>query len=155
MFKGSIVDVQIGDLLLATVDRTYTWATDATTSDTRMNVSPGSFVDFDNGTVGTGASDADYESNGATRVLATGLISAYSGADSSGSEATPLMLTSAMSQIVAQPLHITDSGDGGNSSVSIASPYEGTARVYEWNDTTSSLDLAYTVPLTRNNVTIF
>ena len=59
-----------------------------------------------------------------------------------------------MSQIVAQPLYIDDVGDGGNSGVAIASPFNGTAKIYEWNDTTKSLDLAYTVPLTRNGVTI-
>lgn len=118
-------------------------------------VSPGSPVDFDAGPpVGTGASDQDYEPDGATRVLATGLISAYSGADSAGLEASPLMPTKAMSQVVAQPLFIADNGDGGNSGVAIASPYEGTARVYEWNSTTSSLDLVYTVNLTRNGVTV-
>ncbi len=113
-------------------------------------VSPGSPIDFDRASpVGTGASDPDYEPPGATRVLATGLISAYSGADSAGIEASPLMPTSAMSQIVAQPLFIADNGDGGNSGVAIASPYAGTARVYQWNTATSSLDLAYTVPLNR------
>jgi len=118
-------------------------------------VSPGSPIDFDAAApVGTGANDTDYEPNGATRVLAVGLISAYSGADSAGLEASPLMPTSAMSQVVAQPLFIADTGDGGDSGVAIASPYVGTAKVYEWNTTTSSLDLAYTVPLNRNGVTV-
>ena len=118
-------------------------------------VSPGSPIDFDAAPpTGTGADDADYEPDGATRVIAVGLISAYSGADSSGLEASPLMPTAAMSQIVAQPLHIADVGDGGNSGVAIASPFVGTARVYEWNDSTKSLDLAYTVPLNRNGVTV-
>lgn len=118
-------------------------------------VSPGSPVDFDAAVgVGTGASDADYEPDGATRVLPIGLVSAYSGADSAGLEASPLMPTSAMSQVVAQPLTIADTGDGGDSGVAIASPYQGTAIVYEWNTATSSLDLAYTMPLTRNGVTI-
>ena len=124
-------------------------------SNNGTGVSPSSPVDFDAAIgIGTGANDADYEPNGATRVLATGLLSAYSGADSSGFEASPLMPTSAMSQVVAQPLFIDDSGDGGNSGVSIASTGVGTALVYEWNTTTLSLDLAYTVPLNRNNVTI-
>lgn len=118
-------------------------------------VSPGSPVDFDAGApVGTGANDSDYEPNGATRVFAGGLISAYSGADSAGLEASPLMPTSAMSQVVAQPLYIADTGDGGDSGVAIASPYVGTAKVYEWNDLNSSLDLAYTVPLNRNGVIV-
>ncbi len=120
-----------------------------------FTVSPGAFVDFDAAPpTGTGASDQDYEPDGATRVKAIGLISAYSGADSAGLEASPLMPTSAMSQVVAQPLFIDDVGDGGNSGVAIASPYEGEAKIYEWNDGTSSLDLAYTVPITRNGVTV-
>lgn len=118
-------------------------------------VSPGNPVDFDAAIgVGTGANDADYEPNGAARVLATGLISAYSGADTAGAEASPLMPTSAMSQVVAQPLFIEDNGDGGNSGVSISSPYVGTAKVYSWNFSTGQLDLQYTVPLNRNGVTI-
>jgi len=102
----------------------------------------------------TGANDSDYEPNGATRFLATGLISAFSGADSAGLEASPLMPTSAMSQVVAQPLYIADNGDGGNSSVAISSIYEGTAKIYSWNDTTKTIDLKYTVPLSRNGVTV-
>lgn len=118
-------------------------------------VSPGSPVDFDAAAPeGTGATDQDYEPDGATRVLASGLISAYSGADSAGLEASPLMPTSAMSQVVAQPLTIDDTGDGGDSGVAIASPYEGTALVYSYNTTTDQLDLEYTVPLTRNGVTV-
>ena len=110
-------------------------------------VSPGSPVDFDNT---TGATDPDYEPDGATRVLAVGIISAYSGADGAGLEASPLMPTQAMSQVIAQPLFIADNGDGGNSGVAISSPYEGTAKVYSWNDVTKTIDLIYTVPLNRN-----
>jgi len=114
-------------------------------------VNPGVPADFDGV---TGATDSDYEPDGATRVLVTGLVSAYSGADSAGLEASPLMPTGAMSQIVAQPLFIDDVGDGGNSGIAIASPYEGTAKIYSWNDAAASLDLEYTVPLTRNGVTV-
>lgn len=118
-------------------------------------VNPGLPVDFDAAVgVGTGASDADYEPDGATRVLATGLISAYSGADSSGSSASPLMPTSAMSQVVAQPFFIDDTGDGGNSGIAISSPYEGTAKVYSWDYVNGGLILEYTVPLLRNGVTV-
>ena len=111
-----------------------------------FTVNPGSPVDFD-GT--TGATDQDYEPNGATRVLATGIISAFSGADSAGLEATPMMPTAAMSQVVAQPFFIADNGDGGNSGVAIASPYEGTALVYSYDTVAGSLVLEYTVPITR------
>tara|TARA_B110000858_G_C17600544_1_gene379918 strand:- start:105 stop:725 length:621 start_codon:yes stop_codon:yes gene_type:complete len=78
-----------------------------------------------------------------------GLITAYSGADSAGLEASPMMPTAGMSQVVAQPFFIADSGDGGNSGVAIASPYKGTAKVYEWNSVTGVADLVYTVPLER------
>jgi hypothetical protein len=56
---------------------------------------------------------------------------------------------SAMSQVVAQPFTIDDQGDGGNSGVAIGSPYEGTAKVYQWNTATGVAELAYTVPLGR------
>ena len=111
-------------------------------------VNPGSPVDFDNAQ-GTGANDQDYEPRGATRLRASGLVSAYSGADSAGLEATPLMPVSAMSQVVAQPFHVVDVGDGGNSGVAIASPYKGTAKIYEWDTTSNTAVLAYTVPLDR------
>lgn len=114
-------------------------------------VNPGSPQPID---ILTGATDVDYEPDGATRTLINGLGTWYSGADGSGLEASPAMPVSAMSQVVAQPLFIADTGDGGNSGVAVASPYEGTAKVYSWNDTTSSLDLEYTIPITRNNVTI-
>lgn len=102
----------------------------------------------------TGATDSDYEPNGATRTLINGLGTWHSGADSAGLEASPAMPVSGMSQVVAQPLYIDDTGDGGNSGIAIASIYEGTAKVFSWNDTTSSLDLVYTVPLLRNGVTV-
>ena len=111
-------------------------------------VNPGSPVDFD---AGTGATDADYEPNGATRLRATGLVTAYSGADSSGREASPMMPVSAMSQVVAQPFFIKDEGDGGNSGVAIASPYKGTAKIYEWDSASNAAVLAYTVTLDRGN----
>lgn len=118
-------------------------------------VSPGSPVDMDaSPPVGTGASDQDYEPNGCTRFQAVGLISGYSGADSAGLEASPMIPVSALSQVVAQPFLVQDNGDGGNSGVAIGSPFEGTAQIFEWNQATSQLDLAYTVPLTRNGVTI-
>ena len=116
-----------------------------------FTVNPGAPVDFDGA---TGAADQDYEPNGATRVLASGLISAYSGADSSGLEASPLMPVSAMSQIVAQPFFIDDAGDGGNSGIAIASPYEGTARVFSWDPVAGAVQLEYTIPLTRSGVTV-
>lgn len=104
----------------------------------QFTCNPGSPVDFD-GT--TGATDQDYEPRGATRVKAFGLISAYSGADSSGLEASPLCPVSTFTQRIALPLHIRNAGDGGNNGIALASPYTGTARLYEWNQGTGSADL--------------
>ena len=101
----------------------------------------------------TGATEYDYEPNGAVRLQGPAL-SAYSGADSAGGEATPMMPLSGMSQVVAQPLFIKDSGDGGNSGIAIATTYTGTAKIYEWDDTTKTLVLKYNVSLTRTNVTV-
>ena len=56
-----------------------------------------------------------------------------------------------MSQLVAQPFFIEDTGDGGNSGVAIASPYEGTAKYYEWDNALGEAVLKYTVPLTRGS----
>ena len=111
-------------------------------------VNPGSPVDFDAGS-STGANDSDYEPRGATRLRVSGLVSAYSGADSAGLEASPMIPTAAMSQVVAQPFWVHDSGDGGSSGVSIASMHKGTARVYQWDPVTKVAVLAYTVPLDR------
>ena len=120
------------------------WVRDGASGDFAVN--PGVPQDFD---ANTGANDSDYEPNGATRLKAVGLISAYSGADSSGLEASPLMPVSAMSQIVAQPFHIEPNGDGGNSGLAITSPYAGTAKVYEWDSVAGESVLRYTLPLDR------
>ena len=114
-------------------------------------ISPGTPIDMDAAIgVGTGAADQDYEPNGATRFKAAGFISGYSGADSAGLEATPMWPTSSFVQRAALPLQIANSGDGGNNGIAIASPYEGTARIYEWDPITETTSLVYTVPLTRN-----
>jgi len=120
-----------------------------------VGISPGSPVDMDSATpTGTGNTAGDYRVQEFTRFKAVGLGSAYSGADGAGGDATPACPVAAMSQIVAQPLHLRDSGNANQSSVTIASPYVGTAKIYEWNDTTKALDLAYTVPLVRSGVTV-
>lgn len=98
----------------------------------------GAPVDWDGA---TGANDADYEPRGATRLIAEGLVSAYSGADTSGLEASPACPVFTMTQKIALPLHIRNSGDGGNNGIHLASPYTGTARVYEWDKDTRTLSL--------------
>lgn len=111
-------------------------------------LNPGSPIDFDKNT-STGANDADYEPRGCTRLMANGLVSAYSGADSAGLEASPMIPVAAMSQVVALPFFIDDSGDGGNSGVAIGSTAIGTAKVYEWDAVAGKAILKYTVPLNR------
>ena len=132
----------------APYDNTFVnyYVRDGATGD--FTVSPGSPVDYD---ATTGATDLDYEPNGATRARAKGLISAYSGADSAGLEATAMLPVTAMSQLVAQPFFVFDSGDGGDSGIAIASPYEGTAKYYEWDGANEVSVLKYTVPLTRGS----
>lgn len=112
-------------------------------------LNPGVPVDFDGA---TGATDSDYEPRGCTRLMANGLVSAYSGADSAGLEASAMIPVAAMSQVVAQPFFIEDSGDGGSSGVSIGSTSVGTAKVYEWDTVTGKAVLKYTVPLNRGTL---
>lgn len=107
-----------------------------------FSVSPGSPVDFDAAPpVGTGAADTDYEPRGATRVQAAGLISAYSGADTAGLEATPLCPVSTFTQRIALPLHMRINGDGADNGIALASIYEGKARLFQWNQSTGEADL--------------
>jgi len=118
-------------------------------------INPGTPIDMDQATPnGTGNGQTDYDPIGFTRFKAVGLISGYSGADGAGGDATPMCPVSAMSQVVAQPFFINDSGNGDQGSITIASPYTGTARIYEYNTGTGGLDLAYTVPLIRDGVTV-
>ena len=114
-------------------------------------LSPGSPVNIQ---TATGLSSTDYRPGDFTRFRATGLVIGNSGADGAGGDATPACPVSAMSQVVAQPLFVADGGNGDQSSVTISSPYVGTARVWEWNDATQQVDLAYIVPLNRQGVTV-
>ena len=116
-----------------------------------FSVSPGSPVNIQ---TETGLFATDYRPSDFARFRATGQIMGNSGADNAGGDATPACPVSAMSQVVAQPIFITDSGAGAQSSLTIAGPSVGTAKVWEWNDTTKQLDLAYTVPLNRQGVTV-
>lgn len=93
-------------------------------------VSPGGPLDFDGI---TGADDADYEPRGLVWLMASGLLSCYSGADTSGLEATPGCPSQFFTQRLALPLHIRNSGDGGNNGIALGSKYTGTARLYQWN----------------------
>ncbi len=101
---------------------------------------PGAPVDSD-GNDGTGAGNSDYEPEGATRFKAAGVISAFSGADSAGLEATPLVATKFMTQRIAIPVQVRDNGDGGDNCIAVASPYAGSFRLYEWNPVTGEPEL--------------
>ena len=114
-------------------------------------VSPGSPVNIQ---TATGNAATDYLPAQFTRFKATGLVVANSGADGAGRNATPACPVSTMSHVVAQPIFITDAGNGDQSSVTIASPYVGNANVYEWDDALGELVLAYEVPLNRQGVTV-
>lgn len=118
-------------------------------------VSPGSPLDIAaSPPIGTGANDIRYRPNGATRFRARGLISAFSGADGFGSEATPLIPVTAMAQVTAQPFHIQDANNGGYSGIAMASCYPCEAKIYEYDPETKTLVLKYEVALTRDGVTL-
>ena len=116
-----------------------------------FSVGPGSPVNIQ---TSTNLANTDYRPSDFARFRATGLVMGNSGADGAGGDATPACPVSAMAQVVAQPVFINDSGNGDQTSVTIASPHAGTAQVWEWNAATNELDLAYTVPLIRQGVTI-
>ncbi len=124
-FSGTVVDFWVNDGAEGTI----------------ATVNPGGQVDFDAAPpVGTGASDPDYEPRGATRVKAAGLIVAYSGADSAGLEASPMAPVSTFTQRIALPLHIRDSGDGGNNGIACASTLDGVAKIFQWNAATGQAE---------------
>lgn len=88
---------------------------------------PGSPVDLDQA---TGDNTNGYQPKGAARFRAKGLVSAYSGADGAGLEATPMCPISVMSQKVPLVGLVEDSGNSQNNSIAVASPYEGTFQVW-------------------------
>lgn len=113
-------------------------------------VSPNSPQDADAATSagGTGNSQGQHNPAGYTRFIAEGLISGFSGADGLGLEAVPFAPVNTFSNVVAQPFRL-----GGTSSsevVTIFSPYEGTANVFEWDDTSQTAVLKYTLNITRD-----
>lgn len=112
---------------------------------------PGFPVDID-GPDGTGANLPDYDPRGATRFLAEGLVSAYSGADGNGLEATPMMPISAMAQKVPIVGTIVNAGTARSNGIAIASPFEGTCRLYEFDRATRSLVLRQVVDPTTGQL---
>lgn len=87
----------------------------------------------------TGSKLPDYDPKSASRFLADGLVSAFSGADGAGLEATPLMPSSAMSQKIPLVGTIRNNSDGRSNSIAVASPYEGSFRIFEYDQATATL----------------
>ena len=106
----------------------------------RWVISPGSPASIYTGTDADGGPNAgntgDYAPAGALILRATGPISALTGADGSGIDATCFFPMSALSQKV--PLALGNSGsdaDDDANSIAFASPYEGTVTVYNQDGT--------------------
>ncbi len=97
----------------------------------------------------TGANDPDYEADACLILRADGPISGYSGADTSGVDATPFFPLSALSQRVPLPLAGHAYGDGSDNGIAVASPHEGTARLY-----LADGSLFATIPLTRGGTVV-
>lgn len=112
---------------------------------------PGFPIDLDSPD-GTGVILSDYNPRGATRFLAEGLISAYSGADGSGLEATPMMPSSAMSQKIPIVGTVDNAGTGRQNGIAIASSFEGTCRLYEFDRLTRSLVIRQVVDPTTGQL---
>ncbi len=112
---------------------------------------PGFPVQLDNND-GTGNNLPDYDPRGATRFLAEGLVSAFSGADGTGLEATPMMPYSAMSQKIPIVGTVLNSGAARANGIAIASPFEGTCRLYEYDRATGELVLRQVVDPTTGQL---
>ncbi|AAR26936.1 FirrV-1-C3 [Feldmannia irregularis virus a] len=89
---------------------------------------------------------ADYKPDGCLILKSDKPISAFSGADSNGWEATPGWPLIQMAQVFANPATINNSTDAGIASVSLGSQYEGEFQVFD-----SSKTLIATAPITRTN----
>lgn len=135
--------------LSALYDNTSVVYYEANGDEGTFTVSPGSPYN-----VNTLASDNHYQSDHYIRYRASGPISGFAGGDGYGSDSTPFLPSYAFSQVNPQPFQIKDSGGANITSLSFFSMYEGEAKVYSWNTTTSSLDLEYTIPITRTGVTV-
>lgn len=113
-----------------------------------FTVSPASPVDIDQA---TGNNLGDHNPAGYNRWRITGLATAHSGADGQGGDAVQMASVNSLSQVVAQPLRMPDSGNGDETGITVFSPYEGEAKVYEWDSVLSQLNPTptYTLTLTR------
>ncbi len=93
-----------------------------------FSVSPGAPVRMGNAGV---PQLGNYAADGCVILRADGPISAFSGADFAGSDATPFYPLSALGQRVPLPLAVASAPSGGaQNGIAVASPYAGTARIY-------------------------
>ena len=100
----------------------------------RRNMTTGSFT-VQAGTPlnisGATGAQADYALDGWLILRSDKPIASFSGADSQGWEATPGWPLTALAQLFPIISTIDTNTDSGRSSISLASPYEGSARVYD------------------------
>ena len=88
-----------------------------------------------------GNSDLNYDPTGCTRLLAKGLITSFSGADGAGLEATPMVPISAMSYKIPIVGRVGNVGNGATNSITVASPFSGAFRVYNYNSVTEEPEI--------------
>ena len=162
MSAATVVDNSLldGRVIMPLADELLTWSQNCDVSALYPNTAVNVFRSDGVSSSGTATPNArydvhaamggyvDYLSSGATLIQGA-QISAYSGADSSGGDATASVPTQFLSTKVGLPFIIDDGGDGGNSGISISSKSEGTAYVYQYDQATGDKVLAYTCPLTR------
>ncbi|NHK29531.1 DUF2793 domain-containing protein [Parvularcula flava] len=106
-------------------------------------VSPGSPVNLFE--ISGAGDNTGYEQAGAIILRADGPISALSGADGAGFDATAYQSVSSLGQRFAVPLATGTSSNTAESCIAVASPYEGTARIHASDGT-----LVHEMAITRN-----
>lgn len=82
-------------------------------------------------TISQAGNNADYDPNGWLLLRGDKPFTGFSGADGSGFEATPCWPLTALAQVFPILSTIGASTRGRTASISLASPYEGSARVYD------------------------
>jgi hypothetical protein len=80
---------------------------------------------------GATGNQVDYNPDGWLILRSNAPITGFSGADSAGWEATPAWPLAALAQLFPILSNIGGSTQGRSASITLASPYEGTARVYD------------------------
>lgn len=110
-----------------------------------VSIASGS-INEDTGATNLNAGDTvDYGADGCVILRADKPITGFSGADSQGWEATYAYPLNQLSQVFPNPATIDDNTDAGRSSITISSPYEGTAIVY---DSTQTVVASFTITRT-------